>query len=47
MPELPEVEALRLSLLPLVVGQKILQTEVLHPKLVSSAGTKVSFTCQS
>jgi len=40
MPELPEVEALRLSLLPLVVDQKILQTEVLHPKLVSSAGTK-------
>ncbi len=40
MPELPEVEALRLSLLPLMVGQTILQTQVLHPKLVSSAGTK-------
>ncbi len=39
MPELPEVEALRISLLPLIVGQKIRQAKVLMPKLVSSNGT--------
>lgn len=39
MPELPEVEALRRGLLPLIVGQKIQKTEVKMPKLVSSKGT--------
>ncbi|MEI6728086.1 MAG: DNA-formamidopyrimidine glycosylase [bacterium] len=39
MPELPEVEALRRGLLPLIVGQKIKKAEVKMPKLVSSKGT--------
>jgi len=39
MPELPEVESLRLSLLPKVVGSKIKKVRVLMPKLVSSKGT--------
>jgi formamidopyrimidine-DNA glycosylase len=39
MPELPEVEALRRGLLPLIVGQKIQKAEVKMPKLVSSKGT--------
>lgn len=39
MPELPEVESLRLSLLPRVVGSKITKVRVLMPKLVSSKGT--------
>ncbi len=42
MPELPEVEALRISLLPLVIGQIIHKVQVLTPKLVSSAGTSRS-----
>jgi formamidopyrimidine-DNA glycosylase len=40
MPELPEVESLRLSLVPYIVGQKILNVEVLHTKIVSGRGTK-------
>lgn len=40
MPELPEVESLRRSLLPFVVGQKIVKVKVLLPKLVSGRGTK-------
>lgn len=39
MPELPEVESLRLSLIPRVVGSTILKVKVLMPKLVSSKGT--------
>jgi formamidopyrimidine-DNA glycosylase len=39
MPELPEVESLRRSLLPFVVGQKIQKIQVFKPKLVSAAGT--------
>lgn len=38
MPELPEVESLRLSLLPHVVRQKIKKVEVRKPKLVSGRG---------
>jgi formamidopyrimidine-DNA glycosylase len=40
MPELPEVESLRRSLLPFLLNQKILKVEVKLPKLVSSKGTK-------
>lgn len=40
MPELPEVESLRRSLIPLIIGQKILKVEVFKPKLVSDKGTK-------
>jgi formamidopyrimidine-DNA glycosylase len=40
MPELPEVESLRRSLLPFVIGQKIKKVTVLLPKLVSGKGTK-------
>jgi len=40
MPELPEVEALRLSLKPYIIGQKIQNVSVLMPKLVSGTGTK-------
>jgi formamidopyrimidine-DNA glycosylase len=39
MPELPEVESLRRSLLGPIVGQKILKVSVEKPKLVSSKGT--------
>ena len=39
MPELPEVESLRRSLVPHVVGQTIQSVEVHKPKLVSSKGT--------
>jgi formamidopyrimidine-DNA glycosylase len=39
MPELPEVESLKMSLIPFVVGQKILRVEVRKPKLVSARGT--------
>lgn len=42
MPELPEVESLRKSLLPYLVGKTIRQVEVLKPKLVSASGTKRS-----
>jgi len=40
MPELPEVESLRRSLLPYIIGQKILNIKILKPKLVSDKGTK-------
>jgi formamidopyrimidine-DNA glycosylase len=39
MPELPEVESLRRSLIPLIVGQKIVSVKVFKPKLVSNKGT--------
>ncbi|GAB4145149.1 MAG: bifunctional DNA-formamidopyrimidine glycosylase/DNA-(apurinic or apyrimidinic site) lyase [Patescibacteria group bacterium] len=39
MPELPEVESLRRSLVPYIVGQKIKSVKVLKPKLVSAKGT--------
>ncbi len=39
MPELPEVEALRLSLQPHILRQTIKQVEVRLPKLVSAKGT--------
>lgn len=38
MPELPEVEALRLGLVKFLVGQKITRVEVREPKLVSGQG---------
>lgn len=40
MPELPEVENLRLGLESKILGQKILKVEVYKPKLVSSKSTK-------
>jgi len=40
MPELPEVEALRLSLLPHLEGKKINSIKILSPKIVSGKGTK-------
>jgi formamidopyrimidine-DNA glycosylase len=40
MPELPEVESLRRSLLPHVIDQEIVQVEVKLSKLVSGRGTK-------
>ncbi len=40
MPELPEVENLRLGLVRSIVGQKILEIKVNKPKLVSGKGTK-------
>ncbi len=40
MPELPEVENLRLGLGHNIVGQKILEVKVTKPKLVSGNGTK-------
>ena len=39
MPELPEVESLRRSLVPYIVGKKIESIEVKKPKLVSGKGT--------
>ncbi len=39
MPELPEVENVRRSLLPFIAGQEIQQVQVLMPKLVTSNGT--------
>lgn len=39
MPELPEVESLRRSLCPYLIGQKVLKVEVLRSKLVSGRGT--------
>jgi formamidopyrimidine-DNA glycosylase len=39
MPELPEVENLRLGLERSILGQKILKVEVRKPKLVSGSGT--------
>lgn len=40
MPELPEVEALRRSLLPYVVGSKIKDVRVLQDKIIAGKGTK-------
>jgi formamidopyrimidine-DNA glycosylase len=40
MPELPEVESLRQSLIPFVRGQRIRSIQVTKPKLVSDKGTK-------
>lgn len=40
MPELPEVESLRRSLIPFIVGKKIIRAEVLTPKIVSGKGNK-------
>lgn len=40
MPELPEVESLRLSLKPYIIGQTIQAALVHKPKLVSNLGTK-------
>jgi formamidopyrimidine-DNA glycosylase len=40
MPELPEVENLRLGLSRKIVGQKILEVKITKPKLVSGNGTK-------
>lgn len=39
MPELPEVEALRLSLWPYIQNQTVLQVHVITPKLISGKGT--------
>ena len=39
MPELPEVEALRLGLVPRLVGSTINKVQVLNTKIVSSSGT--------
>lgn len=39
MPELPEVENLRIGLSRVIIGQKILRVEVKKPKLVSGKGT--------
>jgi formamidopyrimidine-DNA glycosylase len=39
MPELPEVESLRRSLVPVLVGQTILEVKVNRGKIVSSSGT--------
>lgn len=40
MPELPEVENLRLGLAGNIIGQKILKIKITKPKLVSGNGTK-------
>ena len=40
MPELPEVENLRLGLEKFILGQKILKVKVNEPKIVSSKSTK-------
>ncbi len=40
MPELPEVEALRRSLLPYIVGSKIKSVQVLNQKIIAGKGTK-------
>ena len=40
MPELPEVEALRRSLLPFVVGSVIKNVRVLNQKIIAGKGTK-------
>lgn len=34
MPELPEVETIRRSLLPLIQGREIINTEILHPNVL-------------
>ncbi len=40
MPELPEVESLRIGLERKIVNQKIISVEILKPKIVSGSGTK-------
>lgn len=40
MPELPEVEAIRLGLNKKILGNKILEIEVLKPKIIAGNGTK-------
>jgi formamidopyrimidine-DNA glycosylase len=40
MPELPEVESLKKSLLPYILNQKILKAKVLNQKIVSGKGNK-------
>ena len=40
MPELPEVESLRVGLAKFIVGQKIVNIKILMPKIVSGSGTK-------
>lgn len=40
MPELPEVESLRLGLLKKIINSKILSCEVLNPKLISGNSTR-------
>ena len=40
MPELPEVESLRLGLEPLLVQKTILNIQILEPKLVSGSGNQ-------
>lgn len=40
MPELPEVESVKTSLLPYLKGQKVKSVKVWYPKLVSGKGTK-------
>ena len=42
MPELPEVESLRISLIPFLINQKVLKVIVKRGKLVSGKGTKRS-----
>jgi formamidopyrimidine-DNA glycosylase len=44
MPELPEVESLRRSLLPYIINERIVSVEVRMPKLVSGRGTKRTAT---
>lgn len=44
MPELPEVESLRLGLEKVLLGQKIVSIKVLNSKIVSSNGTKREFS---
>ena len=39
MPELPEVENLRIGLSRFIVGQKVLEVEVRNAKIVSGKGT--------
>ncbi|OGH17160.1 MAG: DNA-formamidopyrimidine glycosylase [Candidatus Levybacteria bacterium RIFCSPHIGHO2_02_FULL_40_18] len=41
MPELPEVETLRLGLIKYVLGHKILDVEILHPKVFQGEKEKV------
>ena len=40
MPELPEVEALRLGLVDRIINSKIISVEILKPKIISGNGTK-------
>ena len=43
MPELPEVESLRLGLEKILLGQKIINIKILNSKIVVSNGTKREF----